>query len=117
MLLTVSGVGPKSALAILNAIDTKTLSRAIARNDASALGHAYGIGKKTAQKIVLELREKVGPTEEAEANSSDGDVVEALVGLGYASREAREAVRTLPPELEGTETRIREAIRIASRTR
>jgi len=116
LLLGVSGIGPKSALSILNAVDTKTLSRAIARNDASVLNHAYGVGKKTAQKIVLELREKVGSIEEAEESGSDGDVVEALVGLGYASREAREAVRALSPSLEGTEARIREAIRIASRT-
>ena len=117
LLLTVSGVGPKSALAVLNAIDVKTLARAIARNDASAMDRAYGIGKKTAQKIVLELREKVGSADETDGEGSDGDVGEALLGLGYAAREAREAVRGLPPELTGTEARIREAIRIASRTR
>lgn len=117
LLLGVSGIGPKSALAILNGVDTKTLERAIARGDASALEHAYGIGKKTAQKIVLELRDKVGAVEDGGASGIDGDVVEVLVGLGYSSREARDAVKALPAEVGDTEGRIREAIRIASQTR
>ena len=115
LLLTVSGVGPRSALAVLNAVDTATLARAITQNDADALSRAYGIGKKTAEKIVLELREKVGSAEGKEGmTGSDGDVVEALVGLGYSLREARDAVRALPKDLATPEARIREAIRIAS---
>ncbi len=118
LLLTVSGVGPRSALAILNAVDQETLERAITKNNASVLSHAYGIGKKTAEKIVLELRDKVGVLgEKSGMSNSDGDVVDALVGLGYSSRESRDAVRALPKEVEKTEDRIREAIRIASRTR
>ena len=118
LLLTVSGVGPRSALAVLNAVDTATLARAITQNDADALSRAYGIGKKTAEKIVLELREKVGSAEGKEGmTGSDGDVVEALVGLGYSLREARDAVRALPKDLATPEARIREAIRIASHSR
>ena len=118
LLLTVSGIGPRSALAILNAVDTKTLADAITRNDSGALNRAYGIGKKTAEKVVLELREKVGNVEGKDGMSgSDGDVVEALLGLGYSLREARDAVRALPKEVEATEARIREAIRIASHSR
>lgn len=118
LLLTVSGIGPRSALAIMNAVDVKTLERAIARNDVSVLGNAFGIGKKTAEKIVLELKEKVRAVDDGESSESpDGDVVQALVGLGYSLREAREAVRALPNDVAGTAERIREAIRIASRTR
>lgn len=117
LLLTVSGIGPRSALAIMNAVDTKTLERAIGRNDASVLDRAFGIGKKTAEKIVLELREKVGTVEEGVSEGVDGDVVDALVGLGYSLREAREAVRAIPTNLEETTERIREAIRIASHTK
>jgi holliday junction DNA helicase RuvA len=118
LLLTVSGVGPRSALAILNAVDQETLERAITRNDANALSHAYGIGKKTAEKVVLELKEKVGAVgDKGGISGSDADVVDALVGLGYSAREARDAVRELPKDLEKTEARIREAIRIASHTR
>ncbi len=116
LLLTVSGVGPKSALAIMNAIDTESLGDAIARNDAALLTKAFGIGRKTAEKIVLELREKVGTTATGKevARGSDGDVVDALVGLGYSLREAQGAVHALPKELATPEARLREAIRIAS---
>ncbi len=118
LLLTVSSVGPRSALAVLNAVDIATLENAITRNDASSLARAFGIGKKTAEKIVLELREKVGSADEkSSVPGSDGDVIDALEGLGYSVKEARDAVRALPKELSGTEARVREAIRIASRTR
>ncbi len=116
LLLSVSGIGPKSALTILNAVDRRSLQEAIARNDAKALSGAFGIGKKTAEKIVLELKEKVGAVEGAPIREgSDGDVVDALVGLGYSLREARDAVRALPHALSATEEKIREAIKIASR--
>jgi holliday junction DNA helicase RuvA len=117
LLLTVSGIGPKSALAIMNAVDRRSLTEAIARNDAKALSGAFGIGKKTAEKIVLELKEKVGAVQESTAVSgSDGDVVDALVGLGYSVKEARDAVRAMPRTLATTEEKIREAIKIASRS-
>ena len=117
LLLSVSGVGPKSALAIMNAVDRRSLEEAIARNDAKGLSGAFGIGKKTAEKIVLELKEKVGSIEHAEKSvGSDGDVVDALVGLGYSVKEARDAVRAMPRTLSTTEEKIREAIKIASRT-
>lgn len=117
LLLTVSGIGPKSALAIVNAVDRKSLQQAISRNDAKSLSGAFGIGKKTAEKIVLELKEKVGSIEfTSDTSDSDGDVVDALVGLGYSLKEARDAVRALPKHLSSTEEKIREAIKIASRT-
>lgn len=116
LLLTVSGIGPKSALSIMNAVDVGTLEHAIARGDASLLGRAFGIGKKTAEKIVLELREKVGSVEAGVAGS-DADVIDALLGLGYSEREARDTVRALPKTITETEARIREAIKIASHTR
>lgn len=116
LLLTVSGVGPRSALSVLNAVDVSSLGRAIASKDAAGLSRAYGIGKKTAEKIVLELREKVENEPSVKEHAgADGDVIDALVGLGYSAREARDAVNALPSGIEGTESKIREAIRIASR--
>lgn len=117
LLLTVSGIGPKSALAIMNAVDTKTLEQAIARGDALLLGRAFGIGKKTAEKIILELREKVGAVVGGAESGSDADVVDALIGLGYSEREARETLRALPKTITEPEAKIREAIKIASHAR
>ncbi|MBY0539597.1 Holliday junction branch migration protein RuvA [Patescibacteria group bacterium] len=116
LLLSVSGIGPKSALAILNTVDTVSLEKTIATNDPAGLSKAHGVGKKTAEKIVLELKGKIGGGEARRAGESDGDVIDALVGLGYSVREAREAVRAVPKETQTTEARIREAIRIASNT-
>jgi holliday junction DNA helicase RuvA len=118
LLLTVSGIGPRSALAIMNSADVRALETAVKRNDAASLTKAFGIGKKTAEKVVLELREKVGSLEEKErVDGSDSDVVDALVSLGYSVREARDAVGALPKDLETPEARIREAIRLASRVK
>ena len=118
LLLTVSGVGPKSALNIVNAVDTDALKDAIARGDAAALGSAHGVGKKTAEKIVLELREKVGAVESKSgrgATSAENDIVDALISLGYSPKEARETLRAIPKTAVTTEEQIREAIKIASR--
>lgn len=118
LLLTVSGVGPKSALAILNAVPTEVLKSAIGRNDAASLARAHGIGKKTAEKVVLELKEKVGSIDTkagAVVRGSDAEVVDALMSLGYSQKEARDAVGSLPESALTTEDKIREAIKIASR--
>ncbi len=119
LLLTVSGIGPKSALNIMNAVDIGSLEAALSRGDASSLSKSFGIGKKTAEKIVLELREKAIVTKEHASGDagSDGEVVDVLVGLGYSLREARDAVHALPKGLETAEARIREALKIASRGR
>lgn len=118
LLLTVSGIGPRSALAIMNSVDARSLEAAVKRNDAASLTKAFGIGKKTAEKVVLELREKVGALDEKErVEGADSDVVDALVSLGYSLREAREAAHAVPKDADTTEARIREAIRLASRVK
>lgn len=114
LLLTVSSIGPRSALSIMNSADIKTLSSAITGNDASVLARAFGIGRKTAEKIVLELKDKVESDPADVPVGSDGEVVEALMALGYAAKEARDAARAIPKDIEGTEDRVREALRIVS---
>jgi Holliday junction DNA helicase RuvA len=116
LLLTVSGIGPKSALGIMNAVDPASLEQAIARGDAATLTKTFGLGKKSAEKIVLELREKAGGSEAADTGS-DGDVVEALIGLGYSLREARDAVHAIPKDAATPEARLREALKLASRSK
>ncbi len=114
LLLTVSGIGPKSALAILDIASVETLRSAIASSKAEYLTKVSGIGKKTAEKIVLELRDKVGAASEQEARSLTGDAeaLEAMRALGYAQHEARDALRKVPVEIEGASERLREALRL-----
>jgi len=115
MLLTVSGVGPKSALAILDIATTDTLRTAIAKGNAEYLTKVSGVGRKTAEKIVLELREKVGlgSEETSEALKGDEEALQAMRALGYSPVEAREALKRVPHSVTGGAARLREALKLA----
>lgn len=117
LLLTVSGIGPKSGLAVLDIATVETLRSAIAGGNASYLTKVSGIGKKTAEKIVLELQDKVGAIAEGSAAAlhGDGEALEAMRALGYSQAEARDALRKVPPEIERSSERLREALRILGR--
>jgi Holliday junction DNA helicase RuvA len=114
LLLTVPGIGPKSALAILDIADVDTLRSAIVAGNAGYLTKVSGIGKKTAEKIVLELRDKVGNTtaDSSRVLSGDEEALEAMRTLGYTHNEAREALRKVPAQIEGGSARLREALRL-----
>ena len=114
LLLTVSGIGPKSALAILDIALVETLRSAITSSNAGYLTKVSGIGRKTAEKIVLELRDKVGTAskESERALSGDEEAQEAMRALGYTPGEARDALRKVPSSVEGGSARLREALRI-----
>jgi len=114
LLLSVSGIGPKSALAILDLAPVETLRSAIAGGNASYLTKVSGVGRKTAEKIVLELREKVGAAAEGtmQAMSSDEEVLEAMRSLGYTQTEARDALKKVPEKIEGASERLREALKM-----
>lgn len=114
LLLTVPGVGPKSALAILNVASADTLRNAISTGNDSYLTNVSGIGKKTAMKILLELREKVGLAAEAAAGQleSDEDALAAMRALGYSQYEARETLKKVPQSVIGSRERLREALKI-----
>ncbi len=96
-LLGVSGVGPKIALATLAVYDAPTLRQALADGDVTALTRVPGIGKRGAERMVLELRDKIGPVTTGAAagvaggHAVRGPVVEALVGLGFSAKQAEEA--------------------------
>jgi Holliday junction DNA helicase RuvA len=116
-LLGVSGVGPKIALATLAVYDAPSLRRALADGDVTALTRVPGIGKRGAERIVLELRDKIGPVTSTGApvlngHSVRGPVVEALVGLGFAVKQAEEATdKVLANEPEATQsTALRSAL-------
>jgi holliday junction DNA helicase RuvA len=116
-LLGVSGVGPKIALATLAVYDAPSLRRALADGDVTALTRVPGIGKRGAERMVLELRDKIGPVTSTGApvlngHSVRGPVVEALVGLGFAVKQAEEATdKVLANEPEATQsTALRSAL-------
>jgi Holliday junction DNA helicase RuvA len=113
-LLGVQGVGPKVALAVLSAMAPDSLRLAIGQEQAELLARIPGIGKKTAQKIVLELKDKVGVPELAEGlaalTEADAAVIDALTALGYSIVEAQRAVQALPREITEVEERLRRAL-------
>ena len=116
-LLSVSGVGPKVALAIVSGYTPGELRRAIVREDDALFQTIPGIGKKTAQRVVLELKEKIAPLAAVEAphlGGGDGHMVarDALVELGYSAAEAEQRLAAVDPELPPAE-RVREALRAA----
>jgi len=114
LLITVSGIGPKTALGIINAAPVELLQRAVIENNTEHITKVSGVGKKNAEKIVLELQDKIKNTShtfDATPAPGDGDVIDALVTLGYSQKEARDIVHTLPAHIDGTENRIREALK------
>jgi Holliday junction DNA helicase RuvA len=115
-LLSVSGVGPKVALAIVSASPPSDLRRAIVLEDTARFEAIPGIGKKTAQRVVLELKEKVASAADApEARGSDTHLVarDALVELGYTVVDAEKALASVDPALPAEE-RVREALKAAA---
>lgn len=108
-LISISGVGPKVALTIMSAGSLETVRRAIMASDVSTLTSVPGVGTKTAQKIILELKGQL--VEDQGASSADREVIEALVALGYSAAQAREAVRELDVAIVDTSARVREALR------
>src|SRR4051812_49613937 len=114
-LLTVNGVGPKVALAIVSGSPAEELRRAIVREDAARFQAIPGIGKKTAERIVLELKEKMGVSLSVAAPSDDEHVVarDALVELGYSVADAERALAETDAALPAAE-RVREALRSAA---
>jgi len=117
-LLKVSGVGPKVALSVLSGLSVDDLAAAIAGQDAARLTKVPGVGKKTAERLVLELRDKLSPLTvggRAQPAPARGDVVNALLALGYNDREAQAAVKELPAELALADA-IRQALKHLART-
>lgn len=114
LLLTISGIGPKSALATLSLAPPKTIRQAVVTEDASYLTKVSGIGKKNAEKIVLGLKDKLGAQDqsETETNKNESDVLEALLAIGFSAKNAREAIKDIPDNLNNTNDRIKEALKI-----
>lgn len=113
MLLEVPGVGPKSAMSVLAIAPVEVLVRAISSGEAALLTKVSGVGRKTAERIVVELKtrlERDHPGLAEQGATPHADVVETLVALGYTVRQAREAVRRLPKDVGSIEEGVKVAL-------
>jgi holliday junction DNA helicase RuvA len=114
-LIKLPKIGPKTAIQILSQVDLPTLKKAVQTNDPSYLSKMSGIGKKSAEKIVAGLSDIFDADDyidtDVSENTTDTDVIEALLTLGYSERDAREAVKKIPPDIVGTNTRIKHALK------
>ena len=114
LLIGIPGIGPKGGLSILAIAPVDTLKKAIGAGDISYLTRVSGIGRKTAEKVVLELKDKMtgkGVTVEAPELKEEADALDGLISLGYSQREAREALNRVPSDIMSAQGRITEALR------
>ena len=114
LLITISGIGPKTALGILSIATLDTLYEAISTGEAGLLTKVAGIGRKNAQKIVVELKDKIGEGQYESTGSStpEIDAIEALKTLGYPERNAREALKQVGKDVTDTGERVKAALKI-----
>ena len=115
MLLGVDGVGPKVSLSVLSTLALDAVQRAVFTEESEILGRVPGVGKKTAQKIVLYLHDRLRPVDAlakvAALSDQDGEVLAALTALGYSVVEAQTAIQSLPKDApEDVEERLRMAL-------
>ena len=116
-LLKISGVGPRTALAILSGLSVELLTQAVANEDSAMLTRVPGIGKKTAERLILELKGKLNDISTGTVNtlsSCKSDIVSALVSLGYSQKEALASTKALPNDISVNDG-IREALKTLSK--
>ena len=117
-LVRISGVGPRTALAVLSGLSVAELAQAVTAQDGVRLTKVPGIGKKTAERLLLELKGKLGPDlalpAAAAVTETGQDIVQALVALGYSEREAAAALKPLPADV-GVSEGIKLALKALSR--
>lgn len=114
-LIKVSGIGPRMALAVLSGLSVDDLSRAVAEQETGRLTRVPGVGRKTAERLLLELKGKLAPVAEAAQGggvlfSSSDDILRALVALGYSEKESAAAVGRLPEDIS-VKDGIRQALK------
>ncbi|MEE8131460.1 MAG: Holliday junction branch migration protein RuvA [Candidatus Paceibacterota bacterium] len=118
LLTSITGVGPKMALKILSVANINRLIAAVNQQRTDLLVKASGVGRKTANRIILELSDKIKSKKDEELLSlmeSDSDIEEALKGLGYKQREIQEALKKIPSKIKKIEERLKMALKMMSR--
>jgi Holliday junction DNA helicase RuvA len=118
-LIRISGVGPRTALSVLSGMSVAEIGSAVTAQDASRLVKVPGIGKKTAERLLLELKGKLGADlgaagGAAPASDAQADILQALVALGYSDKEAQAALKALPRDV-GVSEGIRLALKALAR--
>jgi holliday junction DNA helicase RuvA len=117
-LIKISGVGPRTALAVLSGMSVGDIGQAVTQQDASRLVKVPGIGKKTAERLLLELKGKIGAdlghVPGAAVSDAQGDILQALIALGYSDKEAQAALKSLPKDVSVSEG-IKQALKALAR--
>ncbi|MFA6183874.1 MAG: Holliday junction branch migration protein RuvA [Parcubacteria group bacterium] len=113
LLISISGIGPKAAMGILSIADPVSIRTAILNNNPSLLTKVSGVGKKTAERVILELQNKVADIslEDRRDSISDSETMDALIVMGYNAFQAREALKLIPNEIESVEEKIKFALK------
>ena len=121
LLIGVSGIGPKSALNILSLVSGEQLVNAVRTGSTAHLVKVSGIGRKTAEKVVLELKDKLASYSGTDDGgnmsadmASDMDAIEALKALGYGADEARESLKKVDPQISDTGAKVKAALKLLS---
>ncbi len=114
ILISISGIGPRSALGILEVAPVSSLKQAIVSEDETFFTKVSGIGRKTAQRLILELKSKLAKTvvlEKSGGFKEMGDALEALVALGYRQSDVRKVLNELPKDMKSAEAKVKEALK------
>lgn len=112
LLLTVSGVGPKSALGIMSLASLDMIKSAIRSEDPSVFTKVSGIGRKTAERVIVELKEKLKEESTSQPMAQQhSDAMDALVALGYSQQEARDALKAIPSEVTNLQAKVKLALK------
>lgn len=114
-LISITGIGPKSALGILEVAPVMSLKQAIVSEDETFFTKVSGVGKKTAQRLILELKnklsKKIAPVKGSDSEQM-GEALEALISLGYNQRDARRALQEIPKDIKSVEAKVKSALKL-----
>jgi Holliday junction DNA helicase RuvA len=113
LLISISGIGPKAGIGILSIAEPKTIRTAVISGDSSILTRVSGVGRKTAERVILELKNRITelPGEDQGTAKVDSEAIEALISLGYTNTQAREALKAVPEKVKSVSERVKMALR------
>lgn len=121
LLLSVTGIGPRLAMSVMSLADLEMVKSGILNEDPTVFTKVSGVGRKTAERLIIELKEKIAEEVPAgkealkELSQTHADVMDVLLALGYSRNEARKALQEIPKSLTNSEDKIREALRVLAK--